>query len=125
MNCRHCGAALEFALCDTCEGEGGWPGEGGEWIACLACEGEEGRWVCPHLGTARHSLVGQRQDDRLLTFKEAMASLRVSRSTLYRLMRRGDLVGAKVGSTWRFWEQDLATLATYGRELGREGAGDA
>jgi excisionase family DNA binding protein len=45
----------------------------------------------------------------LLTFKEAMAYLRVSRSTLYRLMWSGQLTGHKVGSTWRFYRDDLQT----------------
>ena len=43
----------------------------------------------------------------LLTFKEAMSYLRVSRSTLYRLMWSGQLTGHKVGSTWRFYREDL------------------
>jgi len=47
------------------------------------------------------------QDDVLLTFKEAMSYLRVSRSTLYRLMWSGQLTGHKVGSTWRFYRDDL------------------
>ena len=47
------------------------------------------------------------QDDSLLTFKEAMNYLRVSRSTLYRLMWSGQLSGHKVGSTWRFYRDDL------------------
>lgn len=47
------------------------------------------------------------EKDVLLTFKEAMGYLRVSRSTLYRLMWSGDLIGKKVGSTWRFWKSDL------------------
>jgi len=47
------------------------------------------------------------QDDVLLTFKEAMSYLRVSRSTLYRLMWSGQLTGHKVGSTWRFHREDL------------------
>jgi excisionase family DNA binding protein len=45
--------------------------------------------------------------DILLTFKEAMNYLRVSRSTLYRLMWAGQLTGHKVGSTWRFYRSDL------------------
>lgn len=49
----------------------------------------------------------------LLTFKEAMDFLRVSRSTIYRLMWSGHLRGHKVGSTWRFYEVDLlAAVAT-------------
>ncbi len=46
-------------------------------------------------------------DTLLLTFREAMEFLRVSRSTLYRLMWSGQLRGHKVGSTWRFYESDL------------------
>lgn len=49
------------------------------------------------------------QDNPLLTFKEAMNYLRVSRSTLYRLMWSGQLTGHKVGSTWRFYLDDLTT----------------
>jgi excisionase family DNA binding protein len=51
--------------------------------------------------TANHT------DTVLLTFKEAMEFLRVSRSTIYRLMWSGQLRGHKVGSTWRFYEADL------------------
>ena len=54
------------------------------------------------------------QEDILLTFKEAMSYLRVSRSTLYRLMWSGQLTGHKVGSTWRFYRDDLR--ACVGRE---------
>ena len=46
-------------------------------------------------------------DGQLLTFKEAMGMLRVSRSTLYRLMWSGQLIGHKVGSCWRFYRDDL------------------
>jgi len=53
----------------------------------------------------------------LLTFKEAMEYLRVSRSTLYRLMWAGQVRGHKVGSTWRFYQQDLlGALATPATE---------
>jgi excisionase family DNA binding protein len=65
----------------------------------------------------------------LLTCKEAMAFLRVSRSTLYRLMWAGQLRGHKVGSTWRFYESDVLaavssqTLAPVAERsnFGREG----
>jgi excisionase family DNA binding protein len=53
-----------------------------------------------HSGTPNITLA-------LLTFKEAMEFLRVSRSTIYRLMWAGQLRGYKVGNTWRFYEQDL------------------
>ena len=55
------------------------------------------------------------QEDVLLTFKEAMSYLRVSRSTLYRLMWSGQLTGHKVGSTWRFYREDLR--ACVGRDM--------
>ncbi len=54
-----------------------------------------------------HMVMQVIQDDVLLTFKEAMSYLRVSRSTLYRLMWSGQLTGHKVGSTWRFYREDL------------------
>jgi excisionase family DNA binding protein len=50
---------------------------------------------------------GATQEPALVTFKEAMEFLRVSRSTLYRLMWSGQLRGYKVGSAWRFYHQDL------------------
>ena len=43
----------------------------------------------------------------LLTSKEAMAYLRVSRVTLYRLIKSGQLTGRKVLTTWRFRREDL------------------
>lgn len=54
------------------------------------------------------------QNDTLLTFKEAMTYLRVSRSTLYRLMWSGQLTGHKVGSTWRFYSEDLRACVGHG-----------
>ncbi len=57
--------------------------------------------------------IGAARTTMLLTFKEAMDFLRVSRSTIYRLMWSGQLRGHKVGSTWRFYESDLlAAVAT-------------
>ena len=45
------------------------------------------------------------QEDVLFTFKEAMGYLRISRSTLSRLMWSGQLTGHKVGNTWRFSQE--------------------
>jgi excisionase family DNA binding protein len=58
----------------------------------------------PISGSLNTPLGGESQ---LLTFKEAMRFLRVSRSTLYRLMWSGQLCGHKVGSTWRFYQEEL------------------
>ncbi len=54
------------------------------------------------------------EDDVLITFREAMTYLRVSRSTLYRLMWSGQLTGHKVGSTWRFYREDLRACVDRG-----------
>ncbi len=43
----------------------------------------------------------------VLTPDEAAALLRVSRTTLYRLARNGELPGTKVGRSWRFYRGDL------------------
>jgi excisionase family DNA binding protein len=48
--------------------------------------------------------------DRLLTFQEAANWLRVSRATMYRLLDSGQLVGYKVGRSWRFYKADLHRL---------------
>lgn len=48
------------------------------------------------------------QDDEImLTFKEAKEYLRVSSSTIYRLLASGELKGHKVGTKWRFFKSDL------------------
>ncbi len=64
----------------------------------------------------------QPAQETLLTFKEAMDYLRVSRSTLYRLMWSGQLTGHKVGSTWRFYRDDLRACVqttSYAQEQDR------
>src|SRR5258708_17300498 len=73
--------------------------------------------VCTYLSCRgeKKMVIQMIQDDVLLTFKEAMGYLRVSRSTLYRLMWSGQLTGHKVGSTWRFYREDLR--ACVGREM--------
>jgi len=59
-----------------------------------------------------------------------MEFLRVSRSTIYRLMWSGQLRGHKVGSTWRFYESDLLAavanpLAVREAEQGGDGFGES
>lgn len=49
--------------------------------------------------------------NELLTFKEAMGYLRVSRSTLARLMQRGEIQGQKIGHSWRFDREQLRQAA--------------
>jgi excisionase family DNA binding protein len=47
------------------------------------------------------------QDGELMTLKETTHYLRIGRSTLYRMMEKGLLVGYKVGSHWRFFRRDV------------------
>ena len=56
----------------------------------------------------------QPNDDPLLTFAEAMSYLRISRSTLYRLMQTGQLKGHKLGQQWRFWRSELRACVEGG-----------
>jgi excisionase family DNA binding protein len=43
-----------------------------------------------------------RNDAKVLTVGELSGYLRVHRSTIYRLLKRGELPGFKIGSDWRF-----------------------
>ena len=53
----------------------------------------------------------------LLTIKEAAEYLNVSRPTLYRLMREGELApSARVGRRWRFRLEELDTYLNRDRE---------
>ncbi len=47
------------------------------------------------------------EDEKLLTLKETCKLLRVSRSTLFRLVKRGEITARKVGSSLRFYESDI------------------
>jgi excisionase family DNA binding protein len=67
-------------------------------------------------------------DAKVLTVSELSEYLRVHRSTIYRLLKKGQLPGFKIGSDWRFnveaidqWrmQQGAAQL----EELRQSGAG--
>ncbi len=53
-------------------------------------------------------------DNLLLTVKEAAYVLRVGRTTLYRLMKIGDLPGLYVGRSVRFRTRDLRAFIAKG-----------
>jgi excisionase family DNA binding protein len=57
------------------------------------------------------------QEEMMLNFKETMQYLKVSRSTLYRIMWEGKLPGNKVGSTWRFYLKDLRACIQNGAQV--------
>jgi len=47
------------------------------------------------------------EDVRVLTVAELSNYLRIHRSTIYRLVRRGDLPGFRIGSDWRFNVEEI------------------
>jgi len=48
----------------------------------------------------------------MLTIAEVAEILRMHRATVYRLVKRGDLPGFKIGDNWRISEQSLRTVLT-------------
>jgi len=48
-------------------------------------------------------------DSEVLTFEEAKKYLKVSDSTLYRLVQRRKIPASKVGRSWRFRKEKLIT----------------
>lgn len=46
-------------------------------------------------------------DSEVLTFEEAKKYLKVSNSTLYRLVQRRKIPASKVGRSWRFRKEKL------------------
>jgi excisionase family DNA binding protein len=53
--------------------------------------------------------------DKVITIGELSEYLRVHRSTLYRLLKKGQLPGFKIGSDWRF---DVETIDQWRMGLG-------
>jgi excisionase family DNA binding protein len=45
--------------------------------------------------------------NRMLTAQELATYLRVNRSTVYRLLKKGELPGFRIGSEWRFRIEDV------------------
>lgn len=60
-----------------------------------------------------------------LTLAEAAAQLRLSRNTIYKLCRSGELPAVKVGRQWRIRSRDFATWLDNSRATSntRPGAG--
>jgi len=49
-------------------------------------------------------------DDNLISLERTTKMLSVSRSTVYRFMKRNKLKGYKVGKSLRFYEKDVKAL---------------
>ncbi|MNK66967.1 Helix-turn-helix domain protein [compost metagenome] len=52
----------------------------------------------------------------LLTLKDVMSRLKLSRATIYRLIEQGELKPFKIGQSLRFEEQDLAAFIARKKE---------
>lgn len=59
------------------------------------------------------------EHETLLTFNETLQHLRISKSTLYRFMESGQLQGYKVGSTWRFYYNDVQGVIKARVQMGK------
>jgi len=54
------------------------------------------------LGISKRNQTDMLADAKVLTVSELSDYLRVHRSTIYRLLKKGQLPGFKIGSDWRF-----------------------
>ena len=70
--------------------------------------------MCAQLTNERTDLVA----DGLLTVREAAGFLRLSRSTIYLFMDRGELVFVKLGRSRRIPKRALVELAARGLQGG-------
>lgn len=61
----------------------------------------------------------------LLTFKEVMAYLRISRPTLQRWLKADKIPAHKVGNGWRFVQSDVQALVMDSPEKPEQGEPDA
>jgi excisionase family DNA binding protein len=69
-------------------------------------------------GTVAQTMAQVAPTDQIFTIKELSEHLRVHPTTIYRLLRQGQLPGFRVGSNWRFsreaieqWEREQAGRA--------------
>lgn len=51
---------------------------------------------------------------KVLTIREVSEYLRVSRQTIYRMLRRGDIPAFRIGGDWRFNIEDLGRWVEKG-----------
>jgi excisionase family DNA binding protein len=54
------------------------------------------------------------KDERTYTMRDALTILRISRSTLNRMLGRGDITGHKQGARWRFYGRDIKSSLQAG-----------
>jgi excisionase family DNA binding protein len=59
----------------------------------------------------------------VLTLNDLATYLKISRSTLYKLLQRGDIPGVKVGRHWRFHRDTIDAWLKQGPMVERKGVG--
>lgn len=69
---------------------------------------KQNREMRPEFATRGHPQV--HSFGKILTIAEVAQILRMHRNTVYRLVKRGDLPGFKIGDNWRVDEKALRTL---------------
>jgi excisionase family DNA binding protein len=60
-----------------------------------------------------------KQPDAVMTIDELADYLKISKSTLYHLVRRGEVPGTKIGRHWRFKREAIDRWLEYGSPGGR------
>jgi len=58
---------------------------------------------------------------KVLTIPEVSEYLRVSRQTVYRMLKRGDIPAFRIGGDWRFNIEDLGHWIEKGSQARRSG----
>jgi excisionase family DNA binding protein len=54
----------------------------------------------------------------IMTSREVMAYLKISKPTLYRMIQDGDLKAVKIGKNYRFLKQDIENLLRVNQPYG-------
>ena len=62
----------------------------------------------------RGAFVSTETDQRLLRVREVAEVMRVSKMTVYRLIKSGNLLATRVGSSYRIWEDDMHAYLNRG-----------
>jgi excisionase family DNA binding protein len=61
-----------------------------------------------------------KQPPAVLTVNEVAAYLRIHHSTVYRLVKRGELPGFRVGEDWRFYTAAIIKLTETSQQIEME-----
>jgi len=65
-----------------------------------------------HIGSKREVFETDPAEPAFFTIAEVMAWFRITRSTAYRLISRGQLRGCRIGRSWRISRLELMRITT-------------